>query len=36
VVDYQAHAHEFSDHHLILARLDPALVDLHAALPEWI
>ncbi|GAA1095496.1 endonuclease/exonuclease/phosphatase family protein [Nocardiopsis metallicus] len=36
VVDYQAHAHEFSDHHLVLTRLDPARVDLNAALPEWI
>jgi exonuclease III len=36
VVDYQAHGHDFSDHHLILLRLNPALVDMDAALPEWI
>lgn len=36
IVDYEHHAHTFSDHHLILTRFDPALIDLDAALPEWI
>ncbi|GAA1468229.1 hypothetical protein NE857_22330 [Nocardiopsis exhalans] len=36
LTDYEHHAHPYSDHHLILTRLDPTLVDLNAALPEWI
>ncbi|MEU0489973.1 endonuclease/exonuclease/phosphatase family protein [Nocardiopsis sp. NPDC006139] len=36
ITSYVHHQHEFSDHSLILMRLDTSLVDINAALPEWI
>src|SRR5699024_3668192 len=36
VVGYERHAHPHSDHALIVTRLDPALVDMEAALAKFV
>lgn len=36
LIDYEHHAHPYSDHALILMRLDTSRVDMNAAIPEWV